>query len=151
MRKKQSFKKVEINSVSDVYKAVAPFLKIGANSSVNISSNVEWEEDGKKTKATVSSISHDANMRDMLIEGFDQVKEHNKMWSTLQDHLEEDGFGVTLPIVNSDSFHLPVDRLISQRLGGKREGMLVVWDFSDVKIEFDPYESEVREIEKSNG
>lgn len=138
---------VEVRNINDIKKAIKPFLKEVSDKKIDISADVSWIDDGGKKQVTkVDAYSSDPSMRRGLIDGFNQVKEHEKMWDNLHDALEEDEYGAILPTVDIDKMHLPIDRLIQKRLGGRREGMTIVWDMPDSKVVFDPFEKTLEEI-----
>ena len=142
-------KPVEIKAYSDIINAVSRF-KNNYTDKCHISSELTWNyesENGiKEEKATISISDKSVTMRQLLIDGFDQVKEQEKLWFSMHDALNEDEFAPTLPVVNIDQFHMPVDKLIKLRLGGKRKGYKIVWDLNDKKYELDPYTCELKDI-----
>jgi hypothetical protein len=147
----KEFKSVEINNVSDIKNALIPFIQNLKKNDIVLNGEIEWidketdKEIGKKMKTSFSANNKELGLRDLLVEGFDQVKEQNKVWNELHDALEDDEYSVTLPRVNINDFHMPVDRLIKIRLGGKRDGLTVVWVINGKKYAFDPYTCEFKE------
>jgi len=140
-------KPVVINNIQDIRRAIMPFVREVPEGKVDIEGKVDWtDEDGKKHSTDVKSYSSDASMRKGLIDGFEHVKEQEEMWNRLYNVLDDDEYSATLPKVNVDSMSLPVDRIIKQRLGGRREGMTVVWNLSTRKVVFDPYSKKLEEI-----
>lgn len=137
---REKIKPVVIRTINDIRRAVIPFTKEVRKENVEVSSEVEWtDEDGKKVKSSVTARSSEVNMRQNLLDGFNQVLEQDKLWHDIHDVLEEDEYGPSLPNANIDDFHMPVDRIIKHRLGGKREGKTVVWEVEGKKVVFDPY------------
>lgn len=140
-------KPIEIRNISDIRKAISPFIKEVNPGKVDIASDVTWtNEEGKKQTSTVKAHSSDVNMRQSLIDGFEQVKEHSRMWNDMHNILEEDEYGASLPKPNIDDMLMPVDKIIKYRLGGKREGMTIVWELNGRKIVFDPYSKKLEEL-----
>jgi hypothetical protein len=141
---KKEFKCVEIRCVNDIRKALIPFTKNYNKNDVVLNGEIEWTDEDKnvKMKTSFSANNKELGLKDLLIEGFEQVKEQDKVWNNLHDALEDDEYSVTLPRININDFHMPIDRLIKIRLGGKREGLTVVWVIDGNKYIFDPYTCE---------
>jgi hypothetical protein len=143
----EDLKPIVVNSMNDVRKAISPFIKDIVINKVGISGSVVWSDDnGQKHTSNVNAHSSDVSIRQSLLDGFDQVKEQHKMWGDIHDVLQEDEYGTSLPEPDIDDMLMPVDRLIRYRLGGKREGMTVVWELMDRKAVFDPYTKKLDEI-----
>lgn len=145
-RIQENLKPIVIENVKDIRNAIKPFTKSMKINKVDISADVTWVDEDKKTHTEhVSAYSTDVNVRQGLIDGFEQVKEQVRMWNDLHDVLGQDEYGSSLPEVNIDKFHMPVDRIIKHRLGGTRVGMTIVWQLADRKVVFDPYSKELTE------
>lgn len=141
-----NIKPVVINNINDIRMAIVPFIKEVRDNKVNIQSDVVWtDEDDKKHTTNVESYSSDPSMRRGLLEAFEHVKEQRKLWSRIHGALEDDEYGSNFSEVNIDNVPLPVDKIIEKRLGGKREGLTIVWDLSDRRVVFDPYTKELKE------
>jgi hypothetical protein len=136
---------VKIRTIYDIKKVIVPFIKETKEDKVPLSSEVKWEENGSKNVTKVSAYSSDVSVRNKLLEGFEQVKEQKELWDNLRDTLDDDEFGSSLPEANIDDFNMPVDRIIKHRLGGKREGMTIVWILGNKKIVFNPFSKELNE------
>lgn len=132
---------IKIRTINDIKKAIIPFIKETSSKKVEFSSDLEWkDEDGNTITTKLSAYSTDPDLRSSLLNGFNQVKEHNQLWNNLRDTLDDDEYGTSLPHVDIDNFIMPVDKLIKNRLGGKRQGMKVVWkNIENKNIVFDPY------------
>jgi len=138
---------VEIKSVQDIRKVVAPFIRSIPNNKVDIEGKVDWtDDDGTKNSTNVKSHSTDTNARKGLIDGFNHVKEQEEMWNRLYNALNDDEYSATIPKLDIDNMVLPVDRIIRQRLGGIREGYTVVWHLPTKKVVFYPYDKKLEEI-----
>lgn len=143
----KKLKPVVINNTNDIRKAIAPFIKEVKTGKVDIAGEVTWsDDDGNKHTTNVKSYSSDINMRQSLLDGFEQVKEQEKMWNNIHNVLQDDEYGAVLPKPDIDKVHMPVDRIIRHRLGGEREGMTIVWHLHDRKVVFDPYNKRLDEI-----
>lgn len=141
-----NLKSVVINNINDIRMAIVPFIKDIKDNKVSINSEVTWtDEDDKKHTTSVESYSSDPSMRKGLLEAFEHVKEQRKLWSRIHGALEDDEYGHSFTEVNIDNVPLPVDKIIEKRLGGRREGLTIVWDLSDRKVVFDPYTKELKE------
>lgn len=142
----KEIKNVEVKNLGDIKKALVPFLKNYTKNDVTLNGDIEWkdEETEQIMKTSFSASNKELGLKDLLIEGFDQVKEQEKTWSDLHDALEDDEYSVTLPRIDIDNFHMPVDRLIKARLGGKREKLTIIWTINDKKYVFDPYSCEFK-------
>lgn len=143
----EEIKNVEIKNIGDIKKALIPFIQNNSKNDVVLNGEIEWrdEEAGKNMKTSFSASNKELGLKDLLIEGFDQVKEQERVWDDLHDALEDDEYSTTLPRIDIDSFHMPVDRLIKARLGGKREKLTVTWTISGKKHVFNPYSNEFKE------
>lgn len=145
----KELKSVIVRNYNDILNALKAFKKRSKIENIKIVSDVEWSEeiDNKMTKfkATVSSENKDISLYDMLIEGFEQVKEQQKAWKTLYDTLSDDEYASYLPIVDINNFKMPVDKLIMTRLNGKREGLTVIWTLDNKKYVYDPYTEKLDE------
>jgi hypothetical protein len=144
------FKPVEIKAYTDILNAVSRF-KSDYVDRCSISSELVWgvqSENGsiREEKATISIKDKSVTMRQLLVDGFDQVKEQEKLFNSMRDALNEDEFAPTLPAMDIDHFNMPVDKLIKIRLGGKRKGYKVMWDLNNKVYELDPYTCELKEI-----
>lgn len=142
--------RVKVKSYNDLIKAIRPFVKQTSKQVIKVQGEVSWIEEDEKghsvqKSVVVSADNRDISLRDLLIEGFDQVKEQSHLWSRLYDALLEDEYAPILPQVDINSFHMPVDRIIRDRLDGKREGLKVVWVINSVKYYLDPYEGILEE------
>lgn len=143
---REKLKPVVVKSVQDIRKAIAPFVKEAVNGKVDINGDVKWvDEDGNKHVTNVESHSSDPSMRQGLIDGFEHVKQYSQMWNRIHNVLDDDEYGASLPYADIDKMYLPVDKLIRYRLGGRREGLTVVWDLPDKKVVFDPYSKKLEE------
>jgi hypothetical protein len=144
---KKEIKSIEIKTVNDIRKALIPFINNSKKDDIIISGEFAWndEENNQKMKTKFSVDNKNIGLKDLLIEGFDQVKQQENTWNMLHDALDDDEFSVTLPRIDIDNFHMPVDRLIKSRLGGKRKGHSVVWNINNHVYEFNPYTCEFKE------
>lgn len=137
---------ITIRTINDIRKAIRPFTKEIKEGKVDFTTSVKWDDDdGNKVTTEVSAYSSDVSIRTKLLEGFEQVKEQKKLWDNVKNTLEEDEFGSNLPAANIDDFVMPIDRIIKHRLGGKREGMTVIWYLDNKKVIFDPFTKELKE------
>jgi hypothetical protein len=147
---KQKIEPVVIKCYSDIQKAILPFKKKIIKNSVVVNGDIEWieeDENGKNVarKVNVSANNDDISMKDLLIEGFEQIKEEIKMWNEIREALLEDEYAPNLPSFDINKKYMPVDKLINDRLGGKREGFLVTWSINNKKYTFDPYSGNLEE------
>lgn len=150
IKPKNIVKPVEVRSYNDILNVISRF-KNEQTDSCNISSEIKWirkDENGntKEEVATISVNDKSVTMRQLLKDGFDQVKEQENVWLSMRDALNDDEFAPTLPSVDIDQFNMPVDKLIKLRLGGKRRGYKVVWELNNTVYELDPYTCDLKEI-----
>lgn len=143
----REFKPVVIRCVNDIKKAIIPFTKEVNDGKVELVQTVEWKDEGKKSSAQVSAYSSDVSMRKMLLDGFEQVKQQEQMLSNLHDVLDDDEYAPTLPKANINDVPMKVDQIIKHRLGGKRDGLTVIWEVNNKKVVFDPYTKELHEYD----
>lgn len=137
---------IVIRCVNDIRKAIRPFIKEVEKNKVELKETMYWEDDGKKNSAEVTAISSDVSMRQALLDGFEQVKQQEKMLDDLHEALDDDEYAPALPRVDVDEVPMRVDKIIKYRLGGKREGLTVVWEIGGQKVVFDPYTKELHEF-----
>lgn len=142
-------KPISINNINDIRRAVVPFMKDIPDNKVDIEAEVDWvdDDDGGKHSTNVKSYSSDTSIRKGLIDGFEHVKEQQKMWDRLYDALDDDEYGATLNRVSIDNMELPIDRIIRYRLGGKRKGLTVRWEINNKTVVFDPYSKKLEIME----
>lgn len=153
-RKELEKLKVEIKSVTDIRKIIAPLLtknsKISDESSV-ITTSLEGlhisSDDNSLQKSRINVLTakvSSPNMRKLLLNGLMIIKNRTDMQLDVAD---SDGYGGFEPakIVNSSDQYMWVDTLIKHCLGGERRGMEIVWNLPDGTYVFNPETEELRE------
>ena len=149
---KHHIEPVVVRSLSDIRRVISPFIKNTKSDSVKVEGSVNWTEEDENGKSvthsmTVSAQNEDINLKELLINEFNKVKNKKETWDKIQYALLEDAYSVTLPSANIDDMYMSVDNIIKHRLNGKREGLTVVWKINGKKVVFDPFTSELRETD----
>lgn len=85
------------------------------------------------------------SIRDVMIRGFDLIKERKDVWSRTVKEADDAAFGVHKPatMANPDANRFWLDDIVERRMGGKRHGMLVMWNLDGKTYSFDPYSGEL--------
>lgn len=108
---------VKVNCKNDLIKALMPFKK-----------------DSK------------SELRKLIIDGFDIVKKRIEYYNKAMELDKNGSYGGIKPlIIDVDKAFCWVDKLIEERLDGKREGLTVIWNLNDGKYVFDPYTGTIKE------
>jgi hypothetical protein len=109
---------------------------------VSVKNFVQLEAAVKPFLATESAIYK------LLIDGMNMVKRQAAFADKAAEVNMED-FGGYAPAMPAPGSHYGwVDTLISRRLDGKRQGLVITWDLPEGNFTFDPF---TQKLEKSNG
>lgn len=85
--------------------------------------------------------------RRTLLEGFEMLKRRQETLSSLQTNEDYyDGF-VPAPLADPNEHVTWVDRFIINRLGGRREGLYIVWEIPEGKYRLDPWSCILEKID----
>jgi len=103
--------------------------------------SVKFEKVKVNTKADIitalSKFMPDSKsvLRKTLLDGFNIVKNRVEFNSKIDSKLDV------------DKMRFWVDTMVDERLGGRREGLLIVWSVDNKKITFNPWSGEMKEQE----
>lgn len=110
----------------------------------------ELEKVSVKSRAQLDTalapfIKGDASIAKLLVEGMDMVKRQSKFAEAPTGDIDE--YGGFFPAAPPDEQHyMWVDTLITRRLDGKRNGMVIEWDLPDGKFRYDPWTKKLEQL-----
>ena len=146
--------KVEVSNVTDIRKAIAPFLSRNIKQteeetilSTSIDSLQIASDDDSLTRTNINTITAKVgspNMRKLLLSGLEIIRKRQEIHVEIAPPEECGGFEPA-KLMNSAEQYMWVDALIGQCLDGKRRGLEVVWELEDGTYVFDPETEELRE------
>jgi len=85
----------------------------------------------------------DAHVRQVLMDGFEIVRNRIEANKMVEDIDEEDFGGYNpAPLIINENLET-LDRFIHRRMGGKREGLTIKWTIGDRAWVFDPWTGEL--------
>jgi hypothetical protein len=93
-----------------------------------------------------------STLRKTLLEGFEIIKNQNAYFEMSAATLEnDDDYGGYPPAIahNPDIYDTWVDRFIRNNLGGKREGLFIVWNLPSGKWKLDPWSCQLEKVDAS--
>ncbi len=146
--------KVEVKTLSDIRKAIAPFLSRNIRhdeGETTITTSLEGlhispEDDSlKKSKInTLSAKVSTPDMRKLLLKGLEIIRNRQELQV---DKAPSDEYGGFEPaeIVTSADQYMWVDSLIIHCLDAKRRGLEIVWELPEGTYVFNPETEELRE------
>jgi hypothetical protein len=112
------------------------------------STGTRFADENFRGDITIPQSGDQSMTRKTLLEGFDMLK---KRQETLQamGKIDLDDFGGFYPASLRDITDQItwVDRFITNRLGGRREGLLVVWEIPEGKYQMDPWTCKLEKID----
>lgn len=103
----------------------------------------ELEKVSVKSKAQLDAalapfIEGKAQISKLLVEGMDMAKRQAKFADAPTGDVED--YGGFFPAAPPDNQHwMWVDALISRRLDGKRNGLVIEWELPEGKFQYDPW------------
>lgn len=112
------------------------------------STGTRFADENFNGNITIPQSGGQSMTRKTLLEGFDMLK---KRQETLQamGKVDLDDFGGFYPATLRDITDQItwVDRFVTNRLGGKREGLYVVWELPEGKYQMDPWTCKLEKID----
>lgn len=147
---------VVVKSLNDIKRVISEFdpARQKQHGSLPLSTILESDDDGgNKVKYSVSASTTSKSRRQILVEGFDLLKNRQDNLESVGDSIEE--FEVNgknykpAQLHNNTTGMSWVDPLIMQWLGGKRKEMLITWDIGDgYEYRYDIYAHSLTRIEQ---
>lgn len=139
---------VEVRTLLDIKRVIAPFLKAQNSGDVSFKVDLKYVDDkGKKREESVDCNTIAVSMKQMLIDGFKNVKIRTKALVEAKKLCEEDIYAPDLGKIDIDKIRIAgLDDMIKERLGGYRKGMRVRWKVKEGTFEYDPFECKLYEI-----
>ncbi|MDB4490366.1 hypothetical protein N9045_02495 [bacterium] len=129
---------VVVNSMNDIKRVIAEFDPSNdkEHSPLPVSTVLESrQEDGKQVQYSVSANTKSKSKRQILLEGFDLIKNRQEMADTVKqttEKFEVNGKPYKPAQLHSNTNGMSwIDPLITQWFGGKRDVMLITWDIGD--------------------
>lgn len=146
---------VEVRSVEDIKRLVSQLDpdKNPKQSEIPVGTTINVLDDatGKEQRYNVSATTRSKSKRDMLIEGLDVIKSRIALENDNQDIpvVEVNGKPMRTPVIGVGSKSRTwVDPLITQWLGGYRDGIYICWNLGDGFIyRYNIYEHKLVRIE----
>jgi hypothetical protein len=137
-----------IKSLLDIKKVIAGFIPTQSTSSSKPNPEVHIpepvvDEKGikrgmKNTTITLDVTSNQTMARKCLLDGFEMVKRHLEL--DTHEVGDIDAYGGFVPIQPPKTTNNTwLDKMITRQLGGRREGLKVVWDVMEGQYAFDPW------------
>lgn len=147
---------MEVNNIGDIKRLVSQLdpKKNPVQQTVPVGAIVSAHDEatGKEQQFQVSAPTKSKSKRDMLIEGLDVIKTRMESEDRYTNTavVEVDGKPMRAAAVGTGILCKTwVDPLISQWLGGYRDGVNICWDLGDGFIyKYDIYEHKLTRIEK---
>jgi hypothetical protein len=143
-----------INNLVDLYELIE---KLKPENSVNDakpivydSKNTSFADEKFNGHITIPQSGGDSTIRQSILEGFEMIRNHQKCYEAqLTAHESPEDFGGYMParVPDPENQITWLDGFIIRRLGGKREGLLVVWDLVEGRYQMDPWTCEVKLID----
>lgn len=138
------FNPVEINSISDIKKALHEFDPAFAiNDITTIATQLVGEDrSGAKLTYNVQAKTSPQNKRAIMSEGFRILKERQSAAETTKDNIQPISVNGRLmaPPTRATGGYFWVDPLIKRWLGGYRDGLFVCWNLRDGLFKYDVFE-----------
>ena len=91
-----------------------------------------------------------STLRRTLLDGFEIIKNHKKYRQASLASVEmKEEFGGFQPAVapDPDGHHTWLDTFIMRNMGGRREGLYIVWDLPEGKFKLDPWTCQLEKVE----
>jgi hypothetical protein len=146
---------VEIRSLEDIKRVVAEFdpAKNPAAPVVPVNTVIRANTERGEHNIQVSADTKSRSKRDHLIEGLDTIKrwmEHEDKMQQLAVATEVNGTEMKPALIGSGGRGKTwVDQLITQWLGGYRDGLYIYWDLNDGFLyKYDAYQHRLTRIRK---
>jgi hypothetical protein len=154
----ESQNKSEPSKVTSLYelKKLVDRLKPGAveeSKSIIIdakSLSLPKDDQYKEGPVVIPQSGGQSTLRKTLLDGFEMIKNHNVYFKASVASLDlDDEYGGYPPAIapNPENYDTWVDRFIRNNLGGRREGLFIVWDFPDGTWKLDPWTCELEKVD----
>lgn len=121
-----TFEKVEVNSVEDIKRLLQEFLP--GNKEKDPMVSAEFETDRGKVRVNAPTGCSYFNM---FHEGFEMLRKRHEVLGKVDTR-----DGLSLSTIDN---HTWLDDLIERRLGGKRDGLSIVWVLDNSEYRYDPF------------
>lgn len=144
-----------VTSINDIKRLIAELNpnKTITNPNVSVHADIDVKVDNKTERYSVSSMTRSISKRDQLIAGLDIIKSRIEAEKTINtEPIEINGVFKSPPKITGGVLaHSWVDPLITQWLGGKRDGLLITWELSDGYVyKYDIYSHKLTRILKND-
>ena len=112
-----------------------------------IATNVDYTDDGRRKTERVEAKVHEPSLLMLLLDGLEKVKNKIEFLQKNQEVAEDEG--VMKIDQNIDDLFFSVDHLIQHRLGARRHGLALRWQFPEGIYEWFPLDKsfELRKVE----
>lgn len=106
-------------------------------------------DDNFKGKVTIPQAGGQATLRKTMLDGFEMVKNHQSHYRASiasQNMYDEYGGYLPAPVPDPNEHLMWIDRFIKNNLGGKREGLTIIWELPEGKFQLDPWTCQLEKI-----
>ena len=101
---------------------------------------------------TIPQTGGQSTVRRTLLDGFEMLKSAQELYEeSLATQTMEEEYGGFLPPVapNPADHHTWVDTFIDRNMGGRREGLSIVWELPEGKFKLDPWTCKLEKVDAS--
>lgn len=129
----------KVQSFHDLQKVVD---SLAAKDVTNPFSVTTVDVEGVKNTVSVAGNSGDNIKYKILLEGFNALKSQETFGTGVMAENENDAveFGGFVPAQTAVKLGMDwIDKFVTQNLGGKREGLKVIWTLPEGRFELDPW------------
>jgi hypothetical protein len=144
---------VQINNLADLYELVK---KLKPDESTNDAKPIYYNSKGTQLADAkfngyikIPQTGGDSTVRQAVLEGFEMIKNHRaarEAQLVAYDYPEDFGGFMPARVPDPEDQITWLDGFIARRLGGKREGLAVVWDLVEGKYQMDPWTCEISQV-----
>lgn len=146
---------IHINNLADLYELIKNLKP--SKDSTNDAKPIVYHTKGTSLAdekfngyVTIPQSGGDSTVRQALIEGFEMIRNHQICHEAqLTAHESPEDFGGYLParVPDPEDQITWLDSFVNRRLGGRREGLFVVWELAEGKYQMDPWTCEIKQID----
>lgn len=127
-----------VTSLADIQNVIVKYrLNDAPGQDSTISTEIVENIDGVEQKSSLKAEVKSYNYRKLIIEGFDIIKNRMQFLEKCQNR--------TLVPLTIDG-HMWVDDIIEKIVGGKRDGLSIIWDTRDGVFRWDPYTTKLTKV-----
>ena len=152
---REEFKPIRVHNLPELKKLVKrlqPGPDDKASPIIIDTKKARMADDTYSGMVTIPQSGGQSTVRRTLLDGFEMLKQSQKRYeeSLATQNMEEE-YGGFLPAVvpNPTEHHTWVDTFIDRNMGGKREGLYIVWNLPEGKFRMDPWTCKLEKVDAS--